>query len=242
MTSRVILLDVEGTTTPISFVYDKLFPYARSHMLAWLREHHLDPEVHEALIQLEKENIADVRNGAPLFSLANDHQSSADSAAAYCLWLMDRDRKTAPLKTIQGLIWQGGFKRGELQSEVFADVPTSFSEWRRQGCRLAIYSSGSVTAQQLIFEHTPYGNLLPFIDAFFDTRVGPKQDLKSYRNILNTLGVEAHHALFVSDMPAELDAASLAGLSVALAIRPGNSVQPNPSNYRVVHSFTGLQI
>jgi enolase-phosphatase E1 len=241
MTSRVILLDVEGTTTPISFVYNKLFPYARSHMRTWLSEHHTDTEVRDALFHLEKENIADARNAAPLFSLANDHQSLADSAAAYCLWLMDRDRKAAPLKTIQGLIWREGFQRGELQSEVFADVPTSFSEWRKQGCRLAIYSSGSVTAQRLIFEHTPYGNLLPLIDAFFDTRVGPKQDMKSYCNILNTLGIEAHEALFISDVSAELDAASRAGLSVALAIRPGTSAQPNSSNYRAVHSFAGLQ-
>ena len=240
MALRVILLDVEGTTIPISFVYNKLFPYARSHMHAWLREHCVDPEVRDALVLLEKENIADAGSGAPIFSLTAD-QSCSDSAAAYCLWLMDRDRKSGPLKTIQGLIWQGGFHRGELQSEVFADVPTSFSEWHSKGCRLAIYSSGSVTAQRLIFEHTPFGNLLPLIEAFFDTRVGPKQDMKSYCNILNALGVEAQQALFVSDVSAELDAASLAGLSVALAIRPGNSAQPNPSNYRVVHSFAGLQ-
>src|SRR2546423_1448835 len=130
MTSRLILLDVEGTTTPISFVYDKLFPYARSHMRSWLREHHLGLEVHEALVHLEKENIADAGNGAPRFSLTGDLQGHADSAAEYCLWLMDHDRKTTPLKTIQGLIWQGGYKRGQLQSEVFPDVPASFSEWR----------------------------------------------------------------------------------------------------------------
>lgn len=236
------MLDVEGTTTPISFVYDKLFPYARRHMRVWLSEHHLDPDVRDALIQLEKENATDAGNGAPLFSVSDGHPHGADSAAAYCLWLMDRDRKTAPLKAIQGLIWQQGFKRGELQSEVFDDVPTSFSEWRRKGCRLAIYSSGSVTAQQLVFQHTLFGNLLPLIDAFFDTRVGPKQDAGSYRNIVNALGIEASQTLFISDMPAELDAASLAGLSVALAIRPGNAVQTNTSNYRVIHSFAGLQL
>ena len=242
MALRVILLDVEGTTTPISFVYNKLFPYARDRLLTWLRQHHLDTEVRDALVHLEKENTTDVRDGAPPFSLDGNPQSCSDSAAAYCLWLMDRDRKTAPLKTIQGLIWQEGFKQGELQSEVFADVPTSFSEWRRKGCRVAIYSSGSVTAQQLIFQHTPYGNLLPLIDAFFDTRVGPKQDVKSYGKILNALGAEACQVLFISDVPAELDAASLAGFSVALAVRPGNPPQPNPLNYRVVHSFARLEL
>jgi enolase-phosphatase E1 len=242
MTARVVLLDVEGTTTPISFVYDKLFPYARKHIGTWLREHHLDPEVRDALVLLEKENINDATNGAPPFSFTQHRHSGADSAAAYCLWLMDRDRKTAPLKTIQGLIWQVGFKQGELQSEVFADVPTSFSQWRDEGRRIAIYSSGSVAAQKLVFEHTPYGSLLPLIEAFFDTSVGPKQDVKSYCNILDALQVKADQALFVSDVPAELDAAFRAGLSVALAIRPGNAVQPNPSNYQVVHSFAELQL
>lgn len=241
MASQVILLDVEGTTTPISFVYDTLFPYARSHMRAWLTEHYLDSEIQEALAQLAKENIADAPDGAPPFALAGNRQSCANAAAVYCLWLMDRDRKATPLKTIQGQIWQEGFKRGELKSEVFADVPAGFSEWRKKGCRLAIYSSGSVTAQQLVFEHTPYGNLCPFIDAFFDTRVGPKQEAKSYTNIVHALGAEAPRTLFISDVPAELDAASRAGLSVALAVRPGNSIQPNPSNYRVVHSFADLQ-
>lgn len=242
MTLRVILLDVEGTTTPISFVYNTLFPYARSHMRAWLSEHHTDAEVHDALVHLGKDNIADVKDGAPPFSMDGNPQSCSDAAAAYCLWLMDRDRKTAPLKTIQGLIWQEGFKQGELQSEVFADVPTSFSEWRKKGCRLAIYSSGSVTAQQLVFRYTPYGNLLPLIDAFFDTRVGPKQDMNSYGKILKELGAKASEALFISDAHAELDAASLAGFSVALAVRPGNSPQANPLNYHVVQSFAGLQL
>jgi enolase-phosphatase E1 len=242
MTARVILLDVEGTTTPISFVYDKLFPYARRHIGAWLREHHPDPELRDALVHLEKENINDAQSGAPPFSLTQHHPSGADSAAAYCLWLMDRDRKTAPLKSIQGLIWQGGFDAGELQSEVFADVPTSFSRWRGEGRRIAIYSSGSVAAQRLVFEHTPYGSLLPLIEAFFDTHVGAKQEVKSYCNILDTLQVKAAQALFVSDVPAELDAASRAGLAVALAVRPGNAVQPNPSNYRIVHSFAELQL
>src|SRR5437764_7143611 len=109
MTSRLILLDVEGTTTPISFVYDKLFPYARSHLRTWLREHQFDPAVHEARVHLQEENVIDVKNGAPPFSLAEEQPFRADSAAEYCLWLMDRDRKTTPLKTIQGLIWQEGF-------------------------------------------------------------------------------------------------------------------------------------
>ena len=240
MTVRVVLLDVEGTTTPVSFVYEKLFPYARRQMRTWLKDHLGNLDVHDALLQLAKENIGDLKDGAPPFSLSEHHQQCTDSAAAYCLWLMDRDRKTTPLKTIQGLIWQEAFERGELKSEIFSDVPASFSEWQRQGRRIAIYSSGSVAAQKLIFEHSPYGSLLPYIEAFFDTRVGPKRDVQSYQRIVSELNASPEEVLFVSDISAELDAASSAGLSVALSIRPGNSVQANPSKYRAVHSFAEL--
>jgi len=242
MSLQVILLDIEGTTTPISFVYDKLFPYARNHIRTWLTDYYRDPVVQEAIICLERENATDIGHGAPQFNLNGNGRESPDAVADYCLWLMDRDRKTTPLKTIQGLIWQDGFKRGDLQSEVFPDVPVSFSEWHRKGHRVAIYSSGSVTAQRLVFEHTPYGNLLPLIDAFFYTRIGPKQDVKSYSSIVNAMGVEACQMLFVSDVCAELEAAAHAGLSVALSVRPGNSIQTNLSEYCVVYSLAELKV
>ena len=79
---------------------------------------------------------------------------------------MDHDRKTTPLKTIQGHIWKEGFARRELQSEVFPDVPECFAVWRKQGRRIAIYSSGSVAAQKLVFEHTPFGDLTPQMKHF----------------------------------------------------------------------------
>lgn len=237
---QVILLDVEGTTAPISFVYEKLFPYARKNLFAYLKEHFRDPAVIEALGRLQQENTIDVREGAPLFAENAQTAGNVDSAVAYLLWLMDRDRKTTPLKTIQGLIWHVGFSKGELHSDVFSDVPRCFSEWRTQGLRIAIYSSGSVAAQKLVFEYTPFGSLLPLIDAFFDTRSGPKRDAKSYIHIASELNAKPAEVLFVSDVTAELDAAVTAGMSVALAVRPGNPAQANPSNYRTVTSLADL--
>src|SRR5437016_4981073 len=132
MPARVVLLDIEGTTSPISFVYETLFPYARKNLQAYLAVHRADPEISDALRLLASENALDVKNGSPIISGSADDPDCLDSAVAYCLWLMDRDRKSTSLKIIQGLIWQQGFLRNELRSEVFPDVPVSFAEWHRQ--------------------------------------------------------------------------------------------------------------
>lgn len=205
---NVILLDVEGTTVPISFVYNTLFPYARKHITSWLANCPDDAEIRDALALLAEENLADMTFGAPPFRWSTDHTDSQASAAPYCLWLIDLDRKSRGLKVIQGRIWQNGFEAGELQSDIFPDIPHCFTNWRSNGIRIAIYSSGSVTAQKLVFTYTAFGNLLNFIDAFFDTAIGSKQEPSSYRQLVQLLQVSASEVLFVSDSMAELDAAA----------------------------------
>jgi enolase-phosphatase E1 len=123
---------------------------------------------------------------------------------------------------------------------MFADVPCCFASWRTNHHRIAIYSSGSVSAQKLVFGYTPFGNLLPFIEAFFDTRTGPKQDAKSYERIASELSLEARDVLFVSDVLAELDAASRAGMAVTLCVRPGNAPISNGHHYRTITSLAEL--
>lgn len=238
----IILLDVEGTTVPLRFVYDTLFPYARHHLRRYLAHHISDAEVRAALLLLKQENKVDERSGAPPFRDGLADSAEVDGAVQYCLWLMDHDRKTTPLKTIQGKIWQQGFDRGELRSEIFPDVPGCFSDWRNNGIRIAIYSSGSVAAQKLVFGYTPFGNLTPLIDAFFDTRIGPKRDAKSYQKIATALNVPPPTILFISDVISELDAAAGAGMEVALAFRPGNPPISQNAHYPVVHSLTELQL
>ncbi len=135
---------------------------------------------------------------------------------------MDRDMKSPALKRLQGLIWEGGYRTGELKGQVFSDVPPAFARWRDAQVTLAIYSSGSVLAQRLLFGATEQGDLTAFITAFFDTGVGAKRWPDSYRRISDELSRAAHEVLFVSDTPAELDAARAAGCQVLLAERPGN--------------------
>jgi enolase-phosphatase E1 len=158
----------------------------------------------------------------------------------YLLWLMDHDSKAAPLKILQGLIWEQGFRQGELQSEIFPDVPVCLRQWYEAGLQTAIYSSGSVLAQKMMFRHTPYGDLTNLISGYFDTGVGPKKQPQSYQRIVADLQVAAQQVMFVSDITEELEAAHAAGLGTALSIRPGNQAQNGAAKYRAIHSLANL--
>jgi 2,3-diketo-5-methylthio-1-phosphopentane phosphatase len=227
---RVVLLDVEGTTTPISFVTDVLFPYARRHLRAFLRERGAEPAIRSAVEALLTERRLE---------LGNDGQSPNDdeSVLAYAELLMDRDSKSPGLKALQGFIWEEGFDDGRLQGVVFDDVPAALRRWRAAGVRTAIYSSGSVLAQRRLFGSTAHGDLTPDLDAHFDTAVGAKRDPMSYARIAEHLGEQPPAILFLSDVAAELIAARAAGCQVGMTVRPGNSPQPDVDGSSIVRSF-----
>jgi enolase-phosphatase E1 len=216
---RAILLDIEGTTTPVAFVYDVLFPFARAHLREYLQEHVGSDAMRDALVTLREEWRAD---GAARQDPPEWQDDAPVSAAAYLEWLMDRDLKSPALKLIQGYIWEGGYQSGVLKGMVFPDVRPAFERWRAVPVKIAIYSSGSVLAQRLLFGATADGDLTPFIAGFFDTAVGRKTTPDSYRRIARALNQGAGEVLFVSDVPAELDGARSAGCQVLLAERPGN--------------------
>ena len=209
MSLRAILLDIEGTTTPIAFVHDVLFSYAREHVREFLAEN----SAAEDIALLREEQAVDVSD-AP------------ESIEEYVEWLIKLDRKSTALKSLQGKIWRQGYEDGSLKSQVFADVAPAFERWRDRGLKIGIFSSGSVLAQQLLFAHTEVGDLTPFIDSYFDTNVGKKGEAESYRKIAEAMGIEPQQILFISDVTAELDAANQAGMKTLLSIRPGNSEQP----------------
>jgi enolase-phosphatase E1 len=156
--------------------------------------------------------------------------------AAYVEWLMDQDAKSPALKLLQGKIWERGYRDGTLRGAVFPDVPDALQHWHAAGIAVAIYSSGSVLAQQLLFSTAPFGDLTPFIGHFFDTGVGPKRSPESYARISQVMGFRGGHLLFLSDVAAELAAARRAGFQTALCIRPGNAEQEG-SGELVVRSF-----
>jgi enolase-phosphatase E1 len=226
---EVVLCDIEGTTTPISFVHDVLFPYARARIPAFLDAHADDIEVRAIVDALR----SDMRP-------ASGEQQSGD-IVEYLKSLMDADRKSGPLKALQGLIWQEGYATGELRGEVYPDVPNAFAHWTSAGVRVAIFSSGSVLAQQLIFGRSTAGDLTGFLSAYFDTRVGAKGEPDSYRRIAQALGVPAIRVLFLSDVVTELAAARSAGLHTLLVVRPPGSI-PDASGFEVVTTFDAITV
>ena len=236
-----ILLDIEGTTTPIDFVYNVLFPFARARMEAFLREHLSDKEIRAAIASLREEHAADEQQGfnpPPLRDQSEEGQLV--SIVAYIHWLMDRDRKSTPLKSIQGRIWEYGYRMGELRGQVFGDVPAAFERWREHNKEIRIFSSGSVLAQKLLFANTEAGDLTKLISGYFDTNIGAKGDAESYRRISNDFGLAASEIVFISDVTEELNAARSANMQTRLCLRPGNRPQPLGSSHPTIRSFDEL--
>ena len=233
----VILLDIEGTTTPVDFVYKTLFPFARRRTRDFLAQNWSAPNLQSILTSFREENLAARQKALAPPLLAED---DPDAVTAYVHWLMDRDRKSTPLKELQGLIWQAGYASGELSSAVYEDVPRALARWRRQGKAICIYSSGSVLAQKLLFSHTEAGDLSPYIRDYFDTHIGAKREAESYRRIADALRTPPARLLFLSDITAELAAAGEAGLQTLLCIRPGNAPPEDAASYEAIHSFDNV--
>ncbi|MFO0838649.1 MAG: acireductone synthase [Phycisphaerae bacterium] len=225
-TIRAVVLDIEGTISPISYVHDVMFPLARREMAGFLRENWSDEEVTAARMLVE----LDARHGDLELSDMTEYLGA----------LMDRDAKATGLKAMQGLIWRRAFAAGTLRAPVYADVPIAIRRWRGAGRSVSIYSSGSSAAQRAFLTHSDQGDLTPLIREFFDTTVGPKQAPESYREISRRLETPPEQILFISDMPAELDAAVSVGMDVRLAVRPGNAAAVDASHV-VVRTFDDVR-
>jgi enolase-phosphatase E1 len=237
-----IVLDIEGTTTPIAFVHDALFPYARRFLREHLQEHRGSPEARDVTRRLRGEWADDVARGQAPPPWSDEPDAEIPSVAAYVEWLMDRDRKSPGLKLLQGYIWERGYRSGALEAEMFPDVGPAIERWRSSGIVVAIYSSGSVLAQRLLFAHTNTGDLTPLVDRFFDTELGAKTSPGSYQGIAAALQCPTDRLLFVSDARTELDAARQAGCHVLLCVRPGNPAQSPPPGLDMIHGFDEIGV
>jgi enolase-phosphatase E1 len=235
--ARALLLDIEGTTTPVEFVYQTLFPYARAHAAEYLARNQDSADCRKVVALLRREKETDV---AQDFSPAKESAVAQDFSPAdileYVFSLMDRDKKSPGLKALQGLIWHDGYESGELRGQVYPDVPPAFKRWRARGLDVHIYSSGSVLAQQLLFGSTDAGDLTRFLKGYFDTAVGPKTSPDSYRLISEQIPVAPEDMLFVSDVVQELDAARTGGMCTALCVR-GTDVPSGSGSHSVIRSF-----
>ena len=204
---RAILSDIEGTTSSIAFVHEVLFPYSRRELPDFIRAHRDD-----ALVVGELERVR--------AEMQRPDASLADVLAQLAAWIAE-DRKIAPLKSLQGMVWESGYRGGAFRGHVYADAERELRRWWESGIELCIYSSGSVAAQRLLFEHSEFGDLRFLFRDYFDTSVGAKQDSHSYRRIVTQIGHDAASVLFLSDSVGELDAAASAGLRCCELRRDG---------------------
>jgi enolase-phosphatase E1 len=222
---RAIVTDIEGTTSSISFVRDVLFPYARKRLPAFIETHGDLPEVqhwlHEAAVE------------------AGLVEASRQDIIELLLQWIDEDRKSTALKALQGMIWKDGYEAGDYRAHIYPEVAARLRDWRADGLRLYVYSSGSVPAQQLFFRYSEAGDLSPLFAGYFDTETGPKREAESYRRIAEAIGEQPKHILFLSDIEEELDAAQAAGFHTGWLVRPPLEPPVTPRHV-VFHDFSAI--
>lgn len=234
---RGVLLDIEGTTSSISFVHDVMFPFVRARLSDFLRR-----RWHSTEMDTVREQMAKDDNQASWDAWLESRRVEPESALEACqqrlIQWMDADAKLTGLKTLQGLIWDSGFQSGELRSHVYPDVLPAIQRWRKQGLDVRIYSSGSIAAQKLFFGHVAeHGNVLNLFSGHYDTTFGGKREADSYRAVAKDWGLAPAEILFVSDLEPELTAASAAGLHVVASVRPGNTALGDESKWIRVNGF-----
>lgn len=227
--ASAVLVDIEGTTSSISFVHDTLFPYARASMGEFLREHAHEPAVAEQIRATARE--ADVP------------ASDLEAVSAALIDWIDQDRKVTPLKALQGMIWEQGYRNGVYRAHMYPDATAALQHWHAAGLPLYVYSSGSVRAQQLFFGHSIDGNLLELFSGHFDTTIGDKREAESYRRISGKLELPAEEIVFLSDVVEELDAAREAGMQTVLVARDEETTGPGDDTgpHRVIRSFDEIE-
>jgi enolase-phosphatase E1 len=222
---RAIVTDIEGTTSSISFVRDVLFPYARKRLPAFIETHGNTPEVQHWLHEAARE--------------AGLVEASRQDIIELLLQWIDEDRKSTALKALQGMIWKDGYAAGDYRAHLYPEVAARLRDWRADGLRLYVYSSGSVPAQQLFFRYSEAGDLSPLFAGYFDTETGPKREAESYRRIAAAIDEQSRHILFLSDIVEELDAAQAAGFHTGWLIREPQA-WPDTPRHRAYRDFDAI--
>ncbi len=224
--TQAILTDIEGTTTPISFVTQVLYPYARTRLPGFVRERAQDVDVAALSAEVQAET---------------GQQLDLEGVIAQLLAWMDADRKAAPLKELQGLIWEQGYAEGALTTQMYEDAARRLQDWHTAGLQLYVFSSGSVRAQRAIFARTDQGDMGALFSGYFDTRTGQKREPVAYERIAEGMGLPARAVLFLSDVREELDAARAAGMQTAWLVRERVAAGPAAA-HRQARTFDAIRI
>ncbi|OWJ94862.1 acireductone synthase [Pseudomonas sp. A46] len=224
MPIKAILTDIEGTTSAVSFVFDVLFPFAARHLPEFVLARADEPEVATQLDAVRRDS------GEP--------DASVQRVVEILLGWIAEDRKATPLKALQGMVWEQGYRAGQLKGHVYPDAVEALRRWKQEGYDLYVYSSGSIQAQKLIFGCSEAGDLSPLFSGYFDTTSGPKREADSYRRIASAIGRPGEEILFLSDVVQELDAAREAGLQTVGLAREGGVLD----GHETVASFAVIDL
>ena len=235
-----ILLDIEGTTSSVSFVYDVMFPFVRRELDEYLHANWSSATLNEVCDLIAKD--AGYESFIAWCGNETEVGKPQQLLREEVFRLMDGDVKATGLKTLQGLIWRSGFESGEMRAHIYDDVLPAIQAWNDVGCDVRIFSSGSIAAQKLFFGHTVVGNMLHLFRGHYDTTVGPKKEAASYRAIAKDFGLPATQILFLSDVPAELEAAHAAGLQTCLCKRLGNAKVAAGHGHPEITSFDQIEL
>ncbi len=220
---RAIVTDIEGTTSSLSFVKDVLFPYARNRLAEFVTTHAQQSAVRAMLDEANDE--------------AGGGLDDAGIIAQLERWI-DEDRKITALKSLQGLIWEAGYRNGDFKGHVYADAAAQLQAWHARGIKLYVYSSGSVYAQKLLFGHSEAGDLTPLFSGYFDTHIGAKREADAYRTIAEEIDLPAGDILFLSDIVEELEAAQAAGMETRHVVREAELMRK--MRHRQVADFNSI--
>ena len=243
MNQQHLLLDIEGTTCPVSFVSDVLFPFAKQELSHYIKQH-WDKSPHNKPIQAaKKEWLDDQSLGSNQIKqqVIKGETEEIDGLIQYLKYLISIDKKSTALKDLQGKIWEHGYDCGELKSQLFPETAECLREWREQGLTLSVYSSGSIQAQKLLYRHSPAGDLEKLFSHWFDTHTGPKKSTESYTKIAEQLQSSPNKIWFVSDNGAECDSARSAGMHTLFSLRDGNPDR-DPRDHTVVQSLREVNV
>ncbi|CAH1721220.1 unnamed protein product [Aphis gossypii] len=242
LNENVILLDIEGTITSISFVKDTLFPYVSTVLEDYIEKHWNDESFQQDLELLRAQAVIDsnVEGFVPISS-GNDNNAKK-SVINNVLWQMKYDKKTTALKQLQGHIWKDGYESGLLKGHLYEDVLPVLNKLTDLGKKIYTYSSGSTEAQEYLFQYSMYGDVSSIFLKYFDTKMGPKGSETSYINIANEINVNCSDILFLTDVVAEAEAAVKAGCNSILLARPGNAPldSEKSSKFRIIKTLDEL--
>lgn len=226
MAIKAIVTDIEGTTSAIDFVHQVLFPYSTKALPDYVRQHAQEAEIATIIAQVK----------------AEIKQSDADLEIVIATLLdwIATDQKITPLKTLQGFIWETGFKNHHFQGHLYEDAYRNLKQWQQTGIKLYVFSSGSIKAQKLLFGYSQYGDLTYLFEGYFDTKIGNKKTVTAYQNIQKAIALPASEILFLSDVITELDAAKNAGYHTLLLDRE-KSIN-NTQGHDVISDFDAIQL